>query len=62
VTPALGTYVVRIVPTGTAPAARTAAVLATVDLPLIGGAGRTVVIGDRNLGGAPITMFVLTDQ
>ena len=62
VTPAVGTYVVRIVPTGTAPAARTAAVLATADLPLIGGAGRTVVIGDRNLGGAPITMFVLADQ
>jgi len=54
---------VRIVPTGTAPAARTAAVLATIEtLSLPGGAGRTVVIGDRNLGGTPITMFVLTDQ
>jgi len=62
-TPAVGTYVVRIVPTGTAPAARTAAVLATIEtLSLSGGAGRTVVIGDRNLGGTPITMFVLTDQ
>jgi len=63
VTPAIGTYQVRIVPTGTAPAARAGAVIATIaSLALPGGGGRTIVIGDRNLGGAPITTFVLTDQ
>lgn len=62
-TPAVGTYQVRIVPTGTAPAARAAAVIADIaTLALPGGAGRTIVIGDRNLGGTPITTFVLTDQ
>jgi len=62
-TPAVGTYQVRIVPAGTAPAARSAAVVATIaSLALPGGTGRTIVIGDRNLGGTPITTFVLTDQ
>jgi hypothetical protein len=62
-TPAIGTYQVRIVPAGTAPAARAGAVVATIEtLALPGGAGRTIVIGDRNLGGTPITTFVLTDQ
>jgi hypothetical protein len=62
-TPAAGTYQVRVVPAGTAPAARAGAVVAAIaSLALPGGAGRTIVIGDRNLGGTPITTFVLTDQ
>jgi hypothetical protein len=62
-TPAVGTYQIRIVPTGTTPASRAGAVIANIaSLSLAGGAGRTVLIGDRNLGGAPVTMLVLTDQ
>ena len=62
-TPAPGTYQVRVVPAGTAPAARAAAVLVNVaSLALAGGTGRTIVVGDRNIGGAPVTAFVLTDR
>ena len=61
-TPAVGAYQVRFVPTGTAPAARAGAVLATTSVTLTGGAGRTLVIGDRNIGGTPLTTFLLTDQ
>ena len=62
-TPATGTYQIRVVPAGTAAAARSGAVVASIaSLTLSGGAGRTIVIGDRNLGGAPLTAFVLTDQ
>jgi hypothetical protein len=62
-TPAPGTYQIRIVPAGTAPAARSGAVLVSIaSLALSGGNGRTIVIGDRNLGGTPLTTFVLTDQ
>jgi hypothetical protein len=62
-TPATGTYQVRVVPAGTAPAARTGAVVTTIaSLSLAGGAGRTIVIGDSNLGGSPIVTFVLGDQ
>jgi len=62
-TPAPGTYQVRVVPAGTAPALRTAAVSLNVpSLAIGGGAGRTIVIGDRNIGGAPLTAFVLTDR
>jgi hypothetical protein len=62
-TPAPGTYQVRAVPAGTAAAARAAAVTVNIaSLVLSGGAGRTIVIGDRNSGGTPLTAFVLTDQ
>jgi len=62
-TPAPGTYQVRAVPAGTAAAARAAAVsVSLASLALPGGAGRTVVIADRNIGGAPLTTFVLTDR
>ena len=62
-TPAPGTYQVRAVPAGTAPAARAAAVSVNLaSLAVAGGAGRTIVIGDRNIGGAPLTAFVLTDR
>jgi hypothetical protein len=62
-TPAPGTYQIRAVPAGTAPAARAAAVRIDVtSVALGGGTGRTVVLGDQNRGGAPATAFVLTDR
>jgi hypothetical protein len=62
-TPSPGTYQIRAVPAGTAPAARAAAVVVNLaSLGLAGGAGRTVVIGDRNIGGTPLTAFVLPDR
>ena len=58
-----GTYQVRAVPAGTAPAARSTSVVLTInDVILAGGTGRTIVIADRAAGGAPITGFVLTDR
>jgi hypothetical protein len=58
-----GTYQVRAVPAGTAPAARSTSVVLTInDLVLTGGTGRTIVIADRAAGGAPIRGFVLTDR
>jgi Domain of unknown function (DUF4397) len=58
-----GTYQVRAVPAGTAPAARSTSVVLTINnLVLAGGTGRTIVIADRAAGGAPITGFVLTDR
>jgi uncharacterized protein DUF4397 len=58
-----GTYSVRTVPAGTAPAARGAAVSITLNgLALAGGAARTIVLADNNVGGAPLRAFVLTDQ
>lgn len=62
-TPAAGTYQIRFVPAGTAPANRAGAVtlnLASVALP--SGAARTVVAADRPQGGAPIQGIVLTDR
>ena len=62
-TPSPATYQIRVVPAGTAPAGRAAAVSVNVaSLAIAGGAGRTVVIGDRNIGGTPLTSFVLTDR
>lgn len=58
-----GTYQVRVVPAGTAPAARAAAVTINVaSLVLASGNGRTIVAADNNVGGAPLRAFVLTDQ
>ena len=58
-----GTYQVRAVPAGTAPAARSTSVVLTInDVVLPAGTGRTIVIADRAAGGAPITGFVLTDR
>ncbi|MDQ6689990.1 MAG: DUF4397 domain-containing protein [Gemmatimonadota bacterium] len=58
-----GTYQVRALPAGTAPAARAAGVSMTIDnLALAGGTGRTVVTADRATGGTPLTAFVLTDR
>jgi hypothetical protein len=62
-TPSPGAYQIRVVPVGTAPSGRAAAVSVNVaSLAIAGGAGRTVVIGDRSIGGAPLTSFVLTDR
>lgn len=57
-----GTYSVRTVPAGTAPAARTAAVNSTLSVTVAAGNGRTVVIADAPAGGAPLRSFALTDQ
>lgn len=62
-TVAPGTYQVRAVPAGTVPANRAGAVtinLATTGF--AGGTGRTVVLADNNVGGAPLRAFVLTDR
>jgi hypothetical protein len=58
-----GTYQVRAVPAGTAPAARATSVSVTLNnLALAGGTGRTVVTADAAAGGTPITAFALTDR
>jgi len=60
---AAGTYQIRTVPAGTAPAARPGAVNSTltgVAVPANG--GRTIVIADAPAGGAPLRSFALTDQ
>ena len=57
-----GTYSVRTVPAGTAPAARTAAVNSTLAVTVVAGNGRTIVIADAAAGGAPLRSFALTDQ
>ncbi len=60
---AAGTYQVRVVPAGTAPAARTAAVainLASVVLPA--NAARTIIAADNNIGGAPFRFIALADR
>lgn len=60
---AAGTYQIRVVPAGTAPAARAAAVALNVaSLALPAQANRTIVAADRNLGGTPLQAFVLTDR
>jgi hypothetical protein len=62
-TVAPGTYQVRTVPAGTAPAARTAAVNTTITLTgLAAGQGRTIVIADGAAGGTPLRSFALSDQ
>ena len=58
-----GTFQVRVVPAGTPAAGRAAAVAINVaSLALAGGTARTIVAADRNIGGAPLTSFVLTDR
>ena len=62
-TPAAGTYQIRFVPAGTAPANRAGAVVINVaSLTLASGAARTIVAADNNVGGAPLRAFVLTDR
>lgn len=60
---AAGTYQVRVVPAGTAAAARAANVainVASLALPALG--NRTIVAADNASGGAPLRAFVLTDR
>jgi len=62
-TVAPGTYQVRVVPAGTAPAQRAANVAINVAaLALTGGTGRTIVAADNARGGAPLQAFVLSDR
>jgi hypothetical protein len=64
-----GTYQVRAVPAGTAPANRAAAV--TINLAatgaantpaIVGGTGRTIVLADNSTGGAPLRAFLIPDR
>ncbi|HYW31514.1 MAG TPA: DUF4397 domain-containing protein [Gemmatimonas sp.] len=58
-----GTYQVRVVPAGTAPAARAGAVAINVaSLVLPANGVRTIVAADNNIGGAPLRAFVLLDR
>jgi hypothetical protein len=58
-----GTYQLRAVPAGTAPASRAASVSITMaSLALSGGTGRTLVAADNSTGGAPLRFFVLSDR
>lgn len=58
-----GTYQVRVVPAGTAPALRAGAVAINVpSLAVTAGTVRTVVAADNNVGGAPLRAFVLQDR
>jgi hypothetical protein len=59
---AAGTYQVRTVPTGTAPAARAGAVSSTLSVTIPANGGRTIVIADAPAGGGPARSFALTDQ
>lgn len=58
-----GTYQVRVVPAGTAPASRAGAVAINVaSLALTANTVRTIVAADNNVGGAPLRAFVLQDR
>lgn len=61
---ATGTYQIRAVPAGTAPAARAAAVSFNMtDVALTtGGTVRTILIADKSSGGAPLVGFLLADR
>ena len=63
-TVAPGTYQVRAVPAGTAPANRAGAVTITLASTgaLAGGTGRTIVLADNSTGGAPLRAFVINDR
>ena len=58
-----GSYQLRAVPAGTAPANRSANVLVNIaSVALAGASGRTFVVADKAAGGSPPTAFVLSDQ
>jgi hypothetical protein len=62
-TVAPGTYQIRAVPAGTAPANRATAVTITLNSQVFaGGTGRTIVTADNNVGGAPLRAFMLSDR
>lgn len=63
VTLAPGTYQVRTVPAGTAPANRATSVGVNVaSVAVAAGAVRTIVTADNSVGGAPLRGFVLSDR
>jgi hypothetical protein len=63
VTVAAGTYQIRFVPAGTAPANRASAVTINVaSQALAGGTGRTIVAADNSSGGSPLRAFLLADR
>ena len=58
-----GTYRVRAVPAGTAPANRATSVIIDVaSVALAGGTVRTIVAADASAGGTPLQAFVLLDR
>jgi len=58
-----GTYQVRAVPAGTAPASRAASVsINLASTAFTGGTGRTLVLADNSTGGAPLRAFVISDR
>ncbi|HMF88405.1 MAG TPA: DUF4397 domain-containing protein [Gemmatimonadaceae bacterium] len=62
-----GTYQIRAVPAGTAPALRSTSVVInftppTTPAPFPSGSARTIVAADAAAGGAPLTAFLLTDR
>ena len=58
-----GTYQVRAVRAGVAPANRAANVVINLASVVLGaGTGRTIVAADNNVGGAPLRLFVLSDR
>lgn len=60
---AAGTYQLRVVPAGTAPVNRAASVsINLASQVLASGNARTIVAADNTSGGAPLRLFVLTDQ
>lgn len=59
---AAGTYQVRAVPAGTAPANRAANVAINATVALTANTVRTIVAADNNVGGAPLRAFVLSDR
>jgi len=60
---AAGTYQIRVVPAGTAAAARAGAVAINVaSLALVANTVRTIVAADNNIGGAPLRAFALADR
>jgi Domain of unknown function (DUF4397) len=60
---AAGTYRVRAVPAGTAPADRAANVVIDLNnIALAAGAARTIVTADNNIGDTPLRAFLLTDR
>ena len=64
---AAGTYQIRAVPAGTAPALRSASVVINftppaTPAPFPSGAGRTIVAADAAAGGSPLTAFLLSDR
>ena len=60
---AAGTYRIRAVPAGTAPASRTGAVIIDLNnVALAAGTARTIVTADNNVGGAPLRAFLVVDR